>query len=346
MSDTPPRLRQLDGYDVRWDRYVNLHPDGGFFYSLGWRRVIERAYPHQPHYLYVEVADRVVGVLPLFFSGARPFERALVSIPLGTDGGILADSLEIAQMLHRGAMALGERLGAAYVEYKSTRPVLPGLPEKGDLYVKFLADIVEDRDEMLKKIPRKTRATFRAAERARLRGDFGKADFAAFYDLYALSLRNLGTPLFPKELFVACLEELPGACDILGIRQSGRIIGTVMSFYHGETILPFFAGTLPEARDVSVNNYLYWFILETGFARGYRQMDFGRSKLGTGSYKFKKHFGFEEIPLVYQYGLLSASEVPNVNPTNPRYQKAISAWKKLPVSVSKRLGPVLSKRLP
>jgi FemAB-related protein (PEP-CTERM system-associated) len=186
----------------------------------------------------------------------------------------------------------------------------------------------------------------RDAERAGLRADLNRTDLEPFWDLYALSLRNLGTPMFPKELFIACLEEFPRDCDILTVRENGRILGAVMNFYFEQTILPFFAGTLPEARDVGINNYVYWVMLEGGYARGYRRFDFGRSKVGTGAFKFKEHFGMKPVPLEYQYDLVSVSELPNVNPTNPKYKRAIEAWQRLPVPVTKLIGPFLSRRLP
>ena len=111
-------------------------------------------------------------------------------------------------------------------------------------------------------------------------------------------------------------------------------------------MLPFFAGTIPEARDVSINNYLYWYMLETGYERGFRVFDFGRSKVNTGAFSFKKHFGMAPIPLEYQYELIGIAELPNVNPTNPRYQKAIETWRKLPVGLTKVIGPLISRRLP
>jgi FemAB-related protein (PEP-CTERM system-associated) len=152
--------------------------------------------------------------------------------------------------------------------------------------------------------------------------------------------------MFPRELFVACLEEFPSHCDFLTVREAGRIIGVVMNFYFRDVIAPFFAGALPEARDVGVNNFQYWAMLETGHSRGYRVFDFGRSKADTGAFSFKKHFGMEPIPLEYQYVLVRAKEMPQINPTNPKYERAIQTWQKLPLPVTRWLGPIIQRRLP
>ncbi len=346
MSEQPLVLRTLDNEDPRWDRYVHKHESGSFFHQLGWKRVIERTYPAEPFYLYVERGDQICGVLPLFASGGKPFTRTLVSVPMGVTGGILADDQESALLLREAARAIAEREQLPYVEYKSEKAVFDDLKTKGDLYFTFRQEIYGDRDKQLKAIPRKTRAVLREAERNHLKGEYNRTDLDAFHDFYALSLKNLGTPLFPKELFVASLEEFPEHSDFVTVRQTGRIIGVVLNYYYKDTMLPFFAGTAPECRDVAINNYLYWYMLETGYERGFRSFDFGRSKVGTGAFKFKKHFGMQEIPLQYQYDLVSVAELPNVNPTNPKYKKAIETWQKLPVELTKIIGPMISKRLP
>jgi FemAB-related protein (PEP-CTERM system-associated) len=347
MADEPLVLRTLEAPDPRWDALVRAHPEGSFFHLLPWKRVIERAFPgHRPHYLYVERGSRWVGVLPLFAAGGRPFSRALVSVPIGVHGGVLAEDAAAAELLRQGAREIAVREGLAYVEYKSEKRLFDGLPTKDDLYFVFRQELFGDREKQLSVIPRKTRAVLRESERAHLVGSYNRDDLEPFYDLYALSMRNLGTPMFPKELFVASLEELGPACDLVTVRQCGRIIGCVMNYYHRQVMMPFFAGTLPDARDAGVNNWIYWFMLETGHDLGYRVFDFGRSKAGTGAFKFKKHFGMDEQPLAYQYDLVGAEALPNVNPTNPKYEKAIETWQRLPVELTKWVGPLIQRRLP
>src|SRR5688572_6691460 len=117
MSASPPlALRSLDVTDPRWDEYVHRHPEGTFFHQLGWRRVLERAYDSEPYYLFTEREGRITGVLPMFVSGGRPFNRALVSVPVGVYGGALADDDDSAQLLEEGARAIADRERLSYVE--------------------------------------------------------------------------------------------------------------------------------------------------------------------------------------------------------------------------------------
>src|SRR5688572_655766 len=111
-------LRELaDNRDPRWDEYVKAHPQGSFHHLLGWRRVIERAFGHEPHYLYTETDQKITGVFPLFASGGRPFTRALISTPIGVSGGVLADDDQSALLLRDGARAIAERENFPYIEY-------------------------------------------------------------------------------------------------------------------------------------------------------------------------------------------------------------------------------------
>ena len=78
---------------------------------------------------------------------------------------------------------------------------------------------------------------------------------------------------------------------------------------------------------------------------GCTRFDFGRSKTGSGPYGYKKNWGFEPQPLAYEYYLVEADSLPDLSPANPRYQRVIRAWQKLPVPVTRVIGPLLSRNL-
>jgi hypothetical protein len=90
---------------------------------------------------------------------------------------------------------------------------------------------------------------------------------------------------------------------------------------------------------------MYWEIMEHARLRGIRIFDYGRSKRGTGSFEFKEHWGFEPQPLFYEYYLVKASAVPNLSPTNPKYERFIRLWRRLPLKVTWLVGPPLAKYL-
>ncbi|HIE56058.1 MAG TPA: GNAT family N-acetyltransferase, partial [Chromatiaceae bacterium] len=158
-------------------------------------------------------------------------------------------------------------------------------------------------------------------------------------------LRNLGTPVFSRNYLRLLREEFGQDCRVLIIQHQGRDIAGVMSFYFRNEVLPYYGGSLPVARQLKGNDFMYWELLRRSGEEGITLFDFGRSKQGTGSFSFKKNWGFEPQPLHYQYHLVKVDAIPEVNPMNPKYQLFIKGWKKMPLSIANRLGPLLAKSL-
>ena len=99
------------------------------------------------------------------------------------------------------------------------------------------------------------------------------------------------------------------------------------------------------ARDRYGNDFMYWEVMRRAAARGFRLFDFGRSKLGTGSFAFKKNWGFSPEPLHYRFRLAAGAQIPELNPLNPKYRLFIAAWKRLPLPLANAIGPHLVRGL-
>jgi FemAB-related protein (PEP-CTERM system-associated) len=180
--------------------------------------------------------------------------------------------------------------------------------------------------------------------KAGLRSDLDDS-IERFFDAYAVSLRNLGTPVFPKKLFATLRDVFGEDCEILTVTKDDRVISSVLSFFFRDEVLPYYGGGTAEARALKGNDFMYWEVMRRACERGVRVFDYGRSKQGTGSYSFKKNWGFEPEPLFYKYRLVKSREIPNVNPLNPKYQLFVRLWKYLPLSLSKVVGPAISRNL-
>jgi len=128
--------------------------------------------------------------------------------------------------------------------------------------------------------------------------------------------------------------------------RGGKPISSVLTFFYKDQVLPYFAGSLSEYRDLAPNDYMYWQLMKYGHEKGYKWFDFGRSKVDTGSYDFKRHWGFEPEPLAYQYFLNRMKDIPNISPANPKYQKKIEMWRKMPFWLTKIIGPRIVKYIP
>ena len=335
---------------VEWDDYVRRAAGGTFCHLTGWGRVVERTWRHRPHYLFAEREGAVVGVLPLFHVRSRLFGSMLVSTPNAIYGGVLADDTDARRALIAEAKRLATHLRVDHLELRDPRddggPSEPELWRK-DLYVTFEHPITADEAALLGSFPKKLRNMIRKAWKHNLRSEVGRGELLdEFYDVFATNMRNLGTPVFSKRLFAGFLREFPETCDILVVRQGRRVAGATMNFYFRDTVLPHYASAYREFYPAGVSNFMFWELMRTAAARGYTRFDFGRSKLNSGSWAFKRSWKMHERPLPYKYFLVGAAHMPNLTPLNPKFELMIRAWKRLPVGVTKLLGPMIVRNIP
>jgi len=172
-----------------------------------------------------------------------------------------------------------------------------------------------------------------------------REDLTAHYAVYSESVRNLGTPVFPKKLFVAMLEAFPDTSDILTVFKDGAPIASVFSFYHNGAVMPFWGGGTFAARSARANELMYFELMLHARRKGMEQFDFGRSKTGSGPYKFKKNWGFEPEPLTYGEWVAPGADARDVDPTSDAYQSKIERWKKLPLPIANMIGPWIARGL-
>lgn len=330
---------------VEWDTFVRSTPGGSPFHLLAWKRVVESSYGHRAHYLMAVQAGSVAGVLPLFEVRGLLGGKGLVSVPYGVYGGICAASRDARAALVTAARDLARRIGAAYVELRHRVGQEVDLPTKA-LYVTFSRPISSSDDENLNAIPRKQRRMTRQGLKHGLRPEFGLQHLEAFWHIYAHSVHTLGSPVFSRRLFRAAAQEFGKDCELLTIWKDDTPVAGVFSLFFEGQVLPYYAGALREALPYAVNDFMYWELLCHVARAGYRTFDFGRSREGTGAYHFKRHWGFEPIPLPYQYVLRDGMEMPNLSPSNPKMGLAVEAWKRMPLSLTKLIGPRLTKFLP
>jgi FemAB-related protein (PEP-CTERM system-associated) len=334
-----------------WDDYVRRAPDGTFCHLWGWGRVIEQTWGHRSHSLYAERGGAIVGLLPQFHMRSRLFGSMLVSTPNAIYGGALADDSATRRALIDEAKQLAMELQVDYLELRDSQcrgdEAADGQLHSKDLYVTFERSITNDEEALLGSYPKKIRYLIRKAWQAGLTSQLGRAELLdAFYDVYASNMRNLGTPVYPKRLFAEFLRQFPDSCDILVVRQGRRVAGAAMSFYFRDVVLPHYAAAHRDFYPAGVSTFMFSEVMRRAAARGCRRFDFGRSKLGSGSCAFKRGWRAAERPLPYKYFLARATQVPRLDPTNPKFDLMIKFWKHLPVGVTKLLGPMIVKYIP
>lgn len=333
-------------WQVRWDACVLQQEKGTLFHGTAWKRIIERAFGYKSCYLLAEEAGQIRGVLPLFLVSNPVTGRTLISSPFAVYGGVCSDNNEARQKLISAACAFAAKNKVEYLELRLREG--DGIPRfvTKDLYVTFDMEIDSDHDRLFKGLPRDTRYMIRKSQKAALTTSFGNDGVNDFYEVYAQSVRNLGTPVFSKKFFRIILEELGENAEIMVVRKDQMAVAAVMSFRFRDWILPYYGGSTLEGRQYAANNFMYWELLESARQRGIRRFDFGRSKRGTGAYDFKSGWNMRESALPYQFHLVKRQELPNFSPANPKFSRVIDLWKRIPFPVTKAIGPALVKLFP
>ncbi len=342
------QLKRLALHDraaaAAWDAFVAACPGATFFHRASWQRILADVFRHDTYFLYAELDGQIAGVLPLAHVNSALFGNALVSLPFAVYGGVAAMTEAVAVALEKDAVRLGRNLGVDHLELRQVQARHADWPLQ-DLYVTFRREILPDEEANMLAIPRKQRAMVRKGAKNGLRSEIDPG-VDRFFALYADNVHRHGTPAMPKKYFQALLDEFGADCEILTVvAPDGRALSSVLSFYFRDEVLPYYAGDDVLARDLAANDFKYWELMRRACARGLKVFDYGRSKQGTGSYSFKKNWGFEPAPLHYEYQLYKRDAIPQNNPSNAKYKLMIEAWRRLPIGVANWLGPFVVRNL-
>jgi FemAB-related protein (PEP-CTERM system-associated) len=342
-------LRALDLRDAAEVRRIEgfvAESGGSLFHRPAWLLGVAAGTGQRAAGLVTERMGAVTGWLPLTEVRSALFGKALVSSGFGVAGGILAGSDEAAAALAEGAKAHAIRTGFAGIELRGG-PVPAGWESWSDKHCGFERTLAADDEAELLAIPRKARAEVRKGIGFGHRVTVGRGarDCAAHYACYSASVRNLGTPVFPRALFRAMLEAFPDNSDILTVWADDTPLASVLSFYHAGAVLPFWGGGAFEARAARANEVMYYQLMLHARRQGMQRFDFGRSKTGSGPFSFKKNWGFEPQPLTYAAWTAPGAPPRNIDPTDASYSRKIELWKKLPLPLANLLGPWIARGL-
>ena len=317
---------------------------GSVFQRPAWLQAIERGTGQRARGLVAERAGAITGWLPLSEVHSPLFGRMLASSGFAVGGGVLADHAHTALMLCRAAEEQAQRLSCSTIELRGG--LAPAeWTTRTDSHCGFVAPLATDDENQLLAIPRKQRAEVRKGLENNLTVTVGTSeeDRRAHYAVYAESVRNLGTPVFPRALFDAVLNALEA--DILTVRHQGKPVASVLSLYHDAAVLPYWGGGTAAARPLRANDRMYFELMRHARERGCTRFDFGRSKVGTGAAAFKKNWGFDAQPLTYWLRTEDGVAPRSINPLSPKFRLQVAAWQKLPLPLANLIGPWIARGL-
>ena len=330
-----------------WDAYVNSHPQATNYHQYAWKKVIEESFGHEGLFLSArKESGAICGILPLIHMKSRLFGDFLVSLPFLNYGGVLCDDLSCEEVLLEEAQKLKTRLNVGSVELRHLNRKCAELTTKSHK-VTMILDLAQNEEDQWKKFDPKVRNQVRKAEKNGLQVISGRMELLnGFYEVFCRNMRDLGTPVYGKEFFQNVLDTFPASTRILSVTLNGRTIASGFMAWFKDTVEVPWASSSRDHLDLCPNNLLYWEAIKLGVCTGAKKFDFGRSTPGGGTYRFKKQWGAESVPLYWQYLVAEGSSMPELNPSNPKYRLAIEVWKRLPIGVTKFMGPRIVRSIP
>ena len=343
-----PTIERLAPQDARgaalWDAFVMASPQASFFHRSAWQHIQRDVFHHDTHFLFAHEGGRVTGVLPLAHMKSLLFGNSLTSLPFAVYGGVAADDEVTAAALEAEAQRLAQQLAVDHLELRQLQRSHEGWPRQ-ELYVTFRKDILADEEANMLAIPRKQRAMVRKGIKHQLKSEIDPG-VDRFFALYADNVHRHGTPALSRRYFEALRKHFGNDCEVLTVTgPNGQLLSSVLSFYFRDEVLPYYAGDDWAARELAANDFKYWELMRRACERGLKTFDYGRSKVGTGPYAFKKNWGFEPQPLHYEYRLYKRDAVPQNNPANKKYKLMIETWRRLPLGFANWLGPFVVRSL-
>jgi serine/alanine adding enzyme len=331
---------------VAWNRYVEGHPEGTVEHLAEWRTIFADVFGQDPLYLTARRDEQIVGVLPLVRFKSLLFGRSLVSVPYANYAGLLTSDSAASNALVREATTLGRAFGATHVELRNTSRHCSELMARQHKVGARLR-LPSTAPVLWTDLDRKVRNQIRKAQKEGLTTELGGAEkLEEFYDVFATNMRDLGTPVFPRRLFSAVFDVFGPRVRLFLVRRGRTTMAAGISLAWRDMVLVPWASSLREYRPLSPNMLLYWSMIESAIASGASVFDFGRSTRGGGTHQFKRQWGAEDVPLHWEYVLLSTDSLPDHGTSNPRMEFFIRTWQRLPVPVTRWLGPHVIRNVP
>lgn len=339
------RLTPSDAEGIRrWNAFVFACPEATFFHRAEWQLILRDVFRHPTYFLFAEQDGEILGILPLAHVKSLLFGNALVSLPFTVYAGIAAKTPDAVTLLENAAQDLARELNVDHLEFRNLTPRHAEWPTQ-DLYVTFRKEILPDLEANMQAIPRKQRAMVRKGINNGLVSEVDRTS-DRFFALFADNVHRHGTPALSKRYFDALLRLFGDDCEIMTVTsKDGKPLSSVLSFYFRDEVLPYYAGDDEAARNLAANDFKYWELMRRSCERGIKIFDYGRSKVGTGPYAFKKNWGFEPQALHYEYCLYKRDSIPQNNPSNAKYKLFIEAWRRMPIGLANMIGPHVVRNL-
>jgi FemAB-related protein (PEP-CTERM system-associated) len=352
LQPGPTQIRIHEAVNVEQDLQrltaaVVRHGEFRFSHRPDWLLVLRDGLGHPTFLLEAVQNQQSVGWLPLAFVNSRLFGRFLVSLPYLNSAGIATASASVGDALVDRAIRLADELDVRYLELRHEQRCLhPALNGESTSKMHLRLSLPPTADELWRELDPKVRNQIRKGQKHQLTVHWGGIEcLNDFYAVFSRNMRDLGTPTFGRRLFQSILERFPDCAELCVVRSAGRPVAAALLLHGaGVTEVPS-ASSLRQFNSTNANMLLYWHLLCRAVERNQHTFDFGRSSRDSNTYRFKLQWGAQPHPAIWQYYLRRGS-IDEMRPTSPRYQRMIEIWKRLPVWLTRWIGPAIVRGIP
>jgi len=333
------------GTDAEWDGFVRAQSGWTHFHLFGWRTVMERVFRHECIYLAARDTDgKLAGVLPLVRIRSALFGHYLVSMPFLNYGGPLGDAAAVRALTEAATeRAVQDRVKLLQLR---SRSALPTDLAVGHHKITVLVDIPSGgSDALWKALPTKMRTKIRKPQKEGVEIRFGADQLEPFYRVLAHNMRDLGTPVQSFRFYQAIAETFGDSAWFFGAYHGGRAVAGGCGFAWNNEMEITWSSSLREAQDVRPGYLLHWAFLERAAQQGLRIGNFGRSTPGSGTHEYKQQWGGRDEQLWWYYRSADG-QASTPSPDDSKYAWGPRLWKRLPVGLATRLGPLVVRNIP
>ncbi len=350
-NPTPPQITVSDGAPTIEQIRPLLAPTGAAVcphHLPAWPAILRDGLGHWPYWLMAHQGGQLAGCLPLALVSSRLFGRFLVSLPYLNSAGVLADDATVATSLVDRAVQLADELDVRYLELRhEVRIEHPALTSELTSKVHMRLPLPDSADALWHQLKAKVRNQVRKGQEPGFRVAWGGVDrLDDFYAVFSRNMRDLGTPVYGRRLFQAILQQLSERAELCVVSDGPRPIAAAL-LVHGDrsTEVPS-ASSLREYNSANANMLMYWQLLVGTIERGQQVFDFGRSTIDSGTFRFKRQWGAEPSPAVWQYYVRRGGGGGDMRPDNARYARRVRVWQRLPVWLTRLIGPPIVRGIP
>jgi len=336
----------LDSPDVSCDNFVRSIAEAKLCHLPEWTVMIERIFGHKGHYLVAHENGSICGVLPLTHIRSKLFGNRFVSQPFCDYGGPLVRNSTALDALYEHAIELANSNDCETIEFRNTAAMPYEMYLRTDK-VCLLLPLACNSEDVWKGLRPQIRNRIRRAEKSGVTVINGQHELLDdFYRLWTTRMRELGTPCYSRKLFGAILDTFSNNSRIFIAHSNGKVAAALFSYAFNGCALTRWGAALREYDSLSPNYLLNWSAVEFYCRAGMKWFDFGRCTTGSGQHAFKKRWGAQTVQLNWQYWIRPGHELHIPMQDSIKYKNKTEIWKRLPLWMTRFLGPHISRNLP